>query len=300
MTSVSAPRTRWSACTLTDGDTPALRLEQDGSSGFAPADLGRGGQRDQLLRPGRDQRLDPAVPDLPGSSSNSLIIKNGNVGVGATSPDSSLHVRRTDGTAALHVEEASTTTAGRDLMTLTNNGGVRFLMNNTDLGLEWTFRTVGSGHFIINTTGATTNQFDLDDASGDLTIGGSLTELSSRAAKTDIEEIDPLTILQQLSQMDIPVWSYTHDPNGTRHLGPMAEDFWAAFGLGRDDKHIALTDKAGVALAAIKGLDRKAQTTEQQIAELKQVVSEKDQKIETLEQRLEALEKRIAAQEGDR
>ena len=46
-----------------DGDTPTLRLEQDGSSGFTAADLGRGRQRDQLLRPRRDQRQQAAVAD---------------------------------------------------------------------------------------------------------------------------------------------------------------------------------------------------------------------------------------------
>jgi len=37
-------------------------------------------------------------------------------------------------------------------------------------------------------------------------------------------------------------------------MGPMAQDFHAAFGLGRDNKHIATLDTSGVALAGIQAL----------------------------------------------
>jgi hypothetical protein len=37
----------------------------------------------------------------------------------------------------------------------------------------------------------------------------------------------------------------------------MAQDFYAAFGLGEDDKHITTSDEGGVALAAIQGLNAK-------------------------------------------
>jgi len=41
---------------------------------------------------------------------------------------------------------------------------------------------------------------------------------------------------------------------GVRHVGPMAQDFYVAFGVGADDKHITSIDEDGVALAAIKAL----------------------------------------------
>ena len=43
------------------------------------------------------------------------------------------------------------------------------------------------------------------------------------------------------------------------HIGPMAQDFHAAFGVGADDKHIATVDADGVALAAIQGLNQKVE-----------------------------------------
>ena len=181
-------------------------------------------------------------------------------------------------------------------MTLTNNGGVRFLMNNTDLGLEWTFRTVGTGHFIINTTGASTSEFDLTNSTGNLTIGGMLTENSSRAVKTDFEQVDPREVLSKVDSLNIPAWRYKNDPD-QRHIGPMAEDFWTAFGLGDDSKHIALTDKAGVALAAIQGLHQEVKDRDDKLAQMEartnELLNQKDQQIDELKARLDKLEKMV-------
>jgi hypothetical protein len=68
----------------------------------------------------------------------------------------------------------------------------------------------------------------------------------------------------------------------------MAQDFWALFGVGIDEKHIATVDEEGVALAAIQGLNQRIddqarqisdqgaqiKTLQQTIAELQQAVSE--------------------------
>jgi hypothetical protein len=49
-------------------------------------------------------------------------------------------------------------------------------------------------------------------------------------------------------------WNYTND-SASRHVGPMAQDFHAAFGVGTDDKHIATVDVDVVARAAIQGAE---------------------------------------------
>lgn len=49
-------------------------------------------------------------------------------------------------------------------------------------------------------------------------------------------------------------WNYTSDDPASRHIGPMAQDFAAIFGVGTDDRHIHPLDGQGVALAAIQGL----------------------------------------------
>ncbi len=63
-------------------------------------------------------------------------------------------------------------------------------------------------------------------------------------------------------------------------MGPMAQDFHAAFGLGVSDKLIDTIDPDGVALAAIQGLN----------TELQERLAEKDAEIDELRVRLERLE----------
>ena len=73
--------------------------------------------------------------------------------------------------------------------------------------------------------------------------------------------------------MAVQTWAYTKSA-GVRHLGPVAQDFQAAFSLGTDDKHIATVDADGVALAAIQGLNQKLEETRAANAELKRELSE--------------------------
>jgi len=55
-----------------------------------------------------------------------------------------------------------------------------------------------------------------------------------------------------------------------QHIGPMAQDFHAVFGLdGTEDKRISLTDEGGVALAAIQGLNQKLDEKDSEIKTLK-------------------------------
>jgi hypothetical protein len=84
-----------------------------------------------------------------------------------------------------------------------------------------------------------------------LTFGGSLPP-SDRNAKEDFESVDSPAVLAAVLTLPIERWSYKGE--SARHLGPMAQDFAAAFGLGQDDRHIFPLDASGVALAAIQGL----------------------------------------------
>ncbi|HZT21418.1 MAG TPA: tail fiber domain-containing protein, partial [Verrucomicrobiae bacterium] len=73
--------------------------------------------------------------------------------------------------------------------------------------------------------------------------------------------------------------NYKTDPVDEKHLGPMAQDFHAAFGLnGSDDKHISTVDEGGVALAAIQGLNQKleaeSQAKDAEIQQLRQTVAQ--------------------------
>ena len=118
-------------------------------------------------------------------------------------------------------------------------------------------------------------------AQGDVNVGGELNVPSDVNIKEGFEEIDAKEILRKVKNLPITRWNYIKDENDTSHVGPMAQDFAAAFELGKSDKHISTIDSDGISLAAIKGLslimDEKDTTISAQadeIAELKSELSE--------------------------
>ena len=120
---------------------------------------------------------------------------------------------------------------------------------------------------------------------------------SDRNQKQDIEPVAPLDTLNKLAQLSISAWAYTNSPN-VRHIGPMAQDFKAAFDLGEDDKHIGAGDGIGVALAAIKGLHELVQEKDTEIAALQSELASIKQEMAsantTFTGRLAALEKALS------
>jgi hypothetical protein len=82
---------------------------------------------------------------------------------------------------------------------------------------------------------------------------GTWSSLSDRHMKTGIVQVDDSRILDKLASLPVSEWSYTSE-RGVRHIGPMAQDFYAAFKVGEDDRHITTIDEDGVALAAVKAL----------------------------------------------
>jgi hypothetical protein len=78
--------------------------------------------------------------------------------------------------------------------------------------------------------------------------------ISDRAVKANIASVDPVDMLTRVRDLPIATWNYTSDDPAIRHIGPMAQDFAATFGVGVDDRHIHPVDAHGVALAAIQGL----------------------------------------------
>jgi hypothetical protein len=97
---------------------------------------------------------------------------------------------------------------------------------------------------------------------------GSWSSLSDRTVKTGLVPANPKAVLERLATMPIYEWSYRAQGPGVRHLGPTAQDFKAAFGLGEDNRHISTVDADGVALAAIQALHRENQELKAQLQAL--------------------------------
>jgi hypothetical protein len=84
--------------------------------------------------------------------------------------------------------------------------------------------------------------------------GGSWASISDRNLKANVRAVNADEVLERVAALPISTWNYTSQGASIRHMGPMAQDFYAAFGVGDDDTHITTVDADGVALAAIQGL----------------------------------------------
>jgi trimeric autotransporter adhesin len=100
--------------------------------------------------------------------------------------------------------------------------------------------------------------------SGGLSVNGTFVSASDRDAKEDFRPVNPTMVLDKVLALPLHEWVYKADDEKSRHLGPTAQDFRAAFGLGVDDKHIATVDADGVALAAIQGVNQKLEARSQE------------------------------------
>ena len=117
------------------------------------------------------------------------------------------------------------------------------------------------------------------DSAGNLTATSFL-QTSDRDSKSDFSAVNPRAILDKLNSLPIQTWSYRAEGNSVRHIGPVAQDFRAAFNLGTDDKTISTVDAGGVTMAAVQGLY--------------QLMLEKEKRNEELARRIEQLQARVA------
>jgi hypothetical protein len=120
------------------------------------------------------------------------------------------------------------------------------------------FTSTGPDQFLIRARGGigvnlTTPSFPIHVAGGAYCTGSQWVNASDRNAKEDFQSINGSEILEQVAAMPIHTWQYKTEA-GARHIGPTAQDFHAAFGVGVDDGGISTVDAAGVALAAIQAL----------------------------------------------
>jgi hypothetical protein len=98
---------------------------------------------------------------------------------------------------------------------------------------------------------------------------GTVCPRSDRNAKRDFTQVASEAVLDGVERLPISTWRYDHEPKGTAHIGPMAQDFKATFQVGTDERYIATVDADGVALAAIQALSAKLDRLEAQQAKLR-------------------------------
>jgi hypothetical protein len=282
---------------VVDGNTPTLRLEQDGSNGFTPQIWDLAGNEASFFV--RDVTNGSTLPFRiePGTASSMVYLdSNERVGIGTSAPSDMLHVRSTTGTASVLVEEASATAATRTVMTARNNGQTRFVIHNTAATVPaaggYFFAQFDNGRFVIRPNGGGTGFF-MDDngnitAEANLTVNGTFSNPSSRTLKENFQPLDPRQVLARFLDLPITEWSYMGEQ--MRHVGPVTEDFQAAFGLGTKGTHIIPLDVQGVTMAALQGLYQVVETRD---AELQRENDELRRENAELAARLAALERLV-------
>ena len=113
------------------------------------------------------------------------------------------------------------------------------------------------------------------------------TASSDKTKKENFQPVDGEEVLGKIRGFELTSWNFIgHDPKEFRHYGPMAQDFFAAFGhdgVGQIGTETTINsgDMAGILMIAVQALEKRT-------AELKQ----KEAQIAALESRLEALELR--------
>lgn len=130
--------------------------------------------------------------------------------------------------------------------------------------------------------GTTTPVHPLEMASGAyVSAGGVWTDVSDVNSKQNFRPVDSKAILAKVAALPVTKWSYIAEP-GVDHIGPVAQDFRAAFGLGNNDKAIGSVDRDGVALAAIQGLVEELKERDKAISELKSELRAVKERLDSL------------------
>jgi endosialidase-like protein len=232
--------------------------------------------RADLRFDGASLKLVAGVGTGPPLSTNGLVITlTGDVGIGDSLPSAKLQVFRSAGESIVPAIRGD---YGDPCNSLLSGGGPG---EGTGVwGCSSATNGVGVNGRGLNGSlaGSFIGNVDVD---GHLTVNSctGCTIASDQNLKANFTSIDPRSMLKRLATLPIRAWNYKGDEESIRHIGPMAQDFRAAFQLGKDDKHIDMIDANGVTMAAIQGLY--------------QLMQEKDRQIERLQTRLRQVERRV-------
>lgn len=159
---------------------------------------------------------------------------------------------------------------------------------NTAIGME-------ADVYYSNLTNATAIGYGaLVDASNKIRLGNpavtvveapvGLTVVSDRTKKENFQAVDGQQVLEKLRSLPVSSWNFIgQDPKVFRHYGPMAQDFYAAFGLDGvgtigSPTTINSSDLAGILMIAVQALEVRTAET----AELKARVQELERVIKNL------------------
>lgn len=225
---------------------------------------------------------DSTDADYASTTNNQFLIRaTGGVGIGTNNPATQLHVNGsiTVQNGQILAQPGAVSNVSYTFVGDSNTGMYR------PIGDTIAFATTGVERLRLESGGnvgiGTNNPSQKLHVLGNILATGTITPNSDRNAKTDIQSIDVSAILQRVTELPIQQWRFHSEAGDVKHIGPMAQDFRGAFGLGEIPTAIATVDADGVALAAIQGLNQK----------LEKEVKDRDARIAALESQLQRLSK---------
>jgi hypothetical protein len=134
-----------------------------------------------------------------------------------------------------------------------------------------------------------------------VTVGGVWTNASDRNIKENFTQLNRQDVLKKILQLPVTEWNYKKENSMIRHIGPMAQDFYAIFGLGNSDKSISSIDPSGVALVGVQALAKQIEanvrmykTMQGEIEEIKLMVADNAREIASVKAENAAKDKEIA------
>jgi hypothetical protein len=160
-----------------------------------------------------------------------------------------------------------------------DSGGVgSFAINEPGVGKKASLDSDGDGYLSNSLKIGTTVGTNHIEVVGGANCDGTLwNNASDAASKENFQQIDGEQILEKIESLEITRWNYIGKEDA-EHIGPTAQDFYKAFGVGGDDKTISTVDPSGIALAAIKELYKKSK----EVDELKKQLEELTKQVEKL------------------
>jgi hypothetical protein len=271
------------------------------------------GTQARALHAGTFAWADDHYSDFASTGPNQFLIRAaGGVGIGTPNPQGSLHVYSDNNPTVVRIQSSGGPGLGRiefvsdpqgsanewrpafiqSLDTGGFSGGLAFCVNGG--GSANKFATQEVVRVVSGRVGIMTN-----NPVSALHVRGTVTATafnpsSDRNLKENFTPVTARSVLERVAALPISEWSFQEDPD-TRHIGPMAQDFHAQFGLGTDDRHIATVDADGVALAAIQGLNQKVDA---ETSAMRELLRAKEIEIQELQKTVARLEQALASMQS--
>lgn len=266
-------------------DSPTIRLDQN-SGGSLPAQVWDlvGNEAGLIIRDDTGGVVPLKVK--PGTPTDALVLGPNGAGLGVGNAANKLHVQESADLQAALIENVNANSAERTVLELKNNGPAALAISNTTTAAtasDWTLTVDDNGAFVIASGG---NPLMTVDAGGNVTTTGSVNPPSDRNRKENFASVDIDTVLERLSGIPVQTWKYRGDD--AVHIGPMAQDFHAAFSVGADEKFISTVDADGVALASIQALHADAKAKDAEIESLRKENESLAERLSKLEALLDA------------